>query len=381
MPAGPGLSQGSPSRVRPCTAIATRPVTAVCSWIALSTRPAPGLRESLPAIVRPEDDRDRHQPERDHPGGAAGEPPDVLGQRLAHAPAPAVDGMARGDREASPADRAWRSPGRRARPRRVSSTSIPPRAASSSRARLGPLSSAALERVSASRACAPERGDADQAGPGRLAGAGVEQVVGEGAVVAAPDARVEPGAGDSAGGHVEDRRRLAVDRVAGVDLRSGSSWRRSRRPGRRRRSRPRSASSRARRSASMSAASPLPLPPVSKATPGGRRMVPASSSTSICRHSASARARRTALRGERQRIGEGNRLARRRGTARSPPRRSRRAGSDRPGRRSSPPPRGPARTARRSSGEAGTSRPRVLVERGQLAVGAEARERGVEAPR
>ena len=42
IPAGPGLSQGSPSRVRPCTAIATRPVIAVCSWIALKTRPAPG---------------------------------------------------------------------------------------------------------------------------------------------------------------------------------------------------------------------------------------------------------------------------------------------------------------------------------------------------
>ena len=106
----------------------------------------------------------------------------------------------------------------------------------------------------------------------------------------------------------------------------------------------------------MSAASPLPLPPVSKPTPGGRLIVPASSSTSIRRHSASARGRAgRRSRSERERIGQGAPDPRLRGTPRIPPRRSRRAGWDRPGRRSSRPPTAPRRTARRSSSDAGTS--------------------------
>ena len=53
IPVGPGLSQGSPSRVTPWTAIAASAVTAVCSWIAVSTRGSPGLRAQRPAIVSP----------------------------------------------------------------------------------------------------------------------------------------------------------------------------------------------------------------------------------------------------------------------------------------------------------------------------------------
>ncbi len=52
-PATPGCSHGSPSRVMPWTAIATRPASAVCSWIASSLRESPGRRITLPAIARP----------------------------------------------------------------------------------------------------------------------------------------------------------------------------------------------------------------------------------------------------------------------------------------------------------------------------------------
>ena len=52
-PETPGCSQGSPSRVMPCTAIATIPASAVCSWIARSLRESPGRRITFPAIARP----------------------------------------------------------------------------------------------------------------------------------------------------------------------------------------------------------------------------------------------------------------------------------------------------------------------------------------
>ena len=52
-PTGPGSSQRSPSRVRPWTAMAIRPASALCSWTAISTRGSPGLRATRPAIARP----------------------------------------------------------------------------------------------------------------------------------------------------------------------------------------------------------------------------------------------------------------------------------------------------------------------------------------
>ena len=53
MPAGPGFSQLSPSSVMPCTAIAIRPASAACSWVAISVRARPGFWNARPAIASP----------------------------------------------------------------------------------------------------------------------------------------------------------------------------------------------------------------------------------------------------------------------------------------------------------------------------------------
>ena len=85
------------------------------------------------------------------------------------------------------------------------------------RARPGPLSSAALESVSASSASRPSA-----VTPTRPVQAGSPVLGSRRWWAKPPSARRQmrvstPGAGDAAGGHVEDRRRLAVDRVAGMD--------------------------------------------------------------------------------------------------------------------------------------------------------------------
>ena len=53
MPTGPGCSQVSPSSVIPCTAIAIRPASAACSWVAISVFASPGFWNARPAIARP----------------------------------------------------------------------------------------------------------------------------------------------------------------------------------------------------------------------------------------------------------------------------------------------------------------------------------------
>ena len=53
MPAGPGLSHGSPSSVNPWTAIAISAVSAVCSWIAFRMRGSPGFFVTRPESASP----------------------------------------------------------------------------------------------------------------------------------------------------------------------------------------------------------------------------------------------------------------------------------------------------------------------------------------
>ena len=69
--------------------------------------------------------------------------------------------------------------------------STPPRRRSSRRAPCGPESSAVLASTSASSALPADGGDRDEPGPRRPPGRGVEQVVGEAAVLGAPDPRAD----------------------------------------------------------------------------------------------------------------------------------------------------------------------------------------------
>ena len=123
MPPRPGLSQGSPSRVMPCTAIATMPASAVCSWIAMQLARETGRAHHLPRHRQPDPDRDRHQDQRDQTGSTAGEPPAMGLQGLGAAPS------CRLPRGPGGGSRGWAASGPTGSIRPLSWTSRPPRSA------------------------------------------------------------------------------------------------------------------------------------------------------------------------------------------------------------------------------------------------------------
>ena len=340
----------------------------------------PRLAREAAGHRQPEADRDRDQRERDDPGGAAGEPPGVLRRGSCSRRRPQPTGELTRNRDLERAGGS--SAGPRSSTSPLSWTRKPPLRIRKRRPPLGAGEQRRLgERLRLERGVAERRG-ADQPGPGGLAGGGIEQVVREPAISrsattgrSGPRWRSPPRRAS---------RRAPVSPVRGFStsisngLRLGS---RSRRRGCPLRSRPRSARSRPRRRASRSAARPLPVPPVSKATPGGRWITPlAIVDVDLPPCLVRPRPGRLALRRQGQGILQRGRGEPRRASSRIQPPRARatRVGSTRP----------PAQLRGVDPGAERPSRSRLDARtlgrgfafmRAELAVGTEARELRVEA--
>ena len=200
----------------------------------------------------------------------------------------------------------------------------------------------------------------------------------EGPVGSAPEARVDARGGDRAGAQPQPVHGLAAERVGDLDL----VGRRCAASPPTRRSPPQSTAKRSRarrRWATASAARPLPVPPVSSSTP--RRAADDAVRRRRRARDASARpdagARRAAAGPRRGRPpapagatpASEARVARGRSAGRT-------VGSTRPPVRCAA--HRPAPTAVRSSADAGTRGAAIAIERAQLAVGAKARQAGVE---
>ena len=207
MPATPGFSQGSPSRVMPWTAIATIPASAVCSWIASSLRESPGRRITLPAIARPRPTEivTRTSATRPEARLASHQPwvCRVVEAAGVHAAPSAAEGLGNADA----------GPGRERADRLDPAVVVDEQPAALGEDRTAALGAGEQRRLGEGLGLdrgVAEGGGADQPGPGRLAGGGVEQVVGVAAVVAAPDPHVEARGGDGAGAEPSTKARSPV---------------------------------------------------------------------------------------------------------------------------------------------------------------------------
>ena len=154
-------------------------MTAVCSWIAVSTRGSPGLRAQRPAIVSPRPTEIVTSASATIPEARLASHQECWARAGAHAAAPIRPTSSRGTVICDP-------PARIQRTEQLDLAAVVDQEAAAAGQELAAPFGAGEqrrlgERLRLERRVAERRG-ADQAGPGGLAGGGIEQVVGEPAV-------------------------------------------------------------------------------------------------------------------------------------------------------------------------------------------------------